>query len=101
MLRCKLQAIDMNDLRGVLAVTRLDRIRCDVVKTELSEESIKTRIEKQQRKWLSHLTRLCESRLEKWIRETRVKRGKIRGRPKETWNDEIVSILGSRGLTWT
>lgn len=64
--------------------------RNNLIRKELGVQSIITRIEMHQLKWLGHLTSMCEIRLVKCKWETRIKQEKFRGRLKDTWNNEIV-----------
>lgn len=76
-LRSQLKAIDMKYSREVLSVTRRDRITNYIIWKELGMNSVIQ-------------NRMCNSSLVKQIWEAKETGGKVRGRPKKTWNDKIL-----------
>ena len=56
-------------------------------------------IKTKQLKWYGHVQRIEEGRLSKEVMKWRPSgRGK-RGRPKLTWAEEIIGLMGEKGLT--
>ncbi|KAK4883851.1 hypothetical protein RN001_000122 [Aquatica leii] len=72
----------MKYLRGIMGVTKIDRVRNEEIRTTLKVESIKNTIERQQLRWFGHLNRMGNDRQTKVIWETKTSMKKPRGRPK-------------------
>nr|CAH7736900.1 unnamed protein product [Callosobruchus chinensis] len=98
--KSKIQALEMKYLRGVKGVTRRDKIRNEVIRSELGVKSVLQKIEENQLKWFGHLVRMDVTRPVKMVWQAREQRKRGRGRPRKTWNDTVASILKSRGLSW-
>ncbi|KAK4874304.1 hypothetical protein RN001_013664 [Aquatica leii] len=87
----------MKYLRGVIGITRLDRIRNDRVREELDEEPIINVIKRQQLKWFGHLVRMDEGRSPKEVWQARSEHKRKRGRPKKSWDNVITDNLKEKG----
>nr|CAH7736536.1 unnamed protein product [Callosobruchus chinensis] len=98
--KSKIQALEMKYLRVVKGVTRRDKIRNEVIRSELGVKSVLQKIEETQLKWFGHLVRMDVTRPVKMVWQAREQRKRGRGRPRKTWNDTVASILKSRGLSW-
>lgn len=96
-LESRIQSMEMKYLRGVMGVTRIDRVRNSDIREELKIPAITEFIEERQLSWWGHLQRAKEDRQVKRIWEARVKIKRGRGRPKESWEDAIVKALQRRG----
>uniref|UniRef100_A0A1Y1M3Z3 Reverse transcriptase domain-containing protein n=1 Tax=Photinus pyralis TaxID=7054 RepID=A0A1Y1M3Z3_PHOPY len=97
----KIQAIEMKYLRGVMGITRLDRCKNDIVRRELEVEPIIESIKRQQLKWFGHLMRMGEGRKTKNVWQARPWQKRKRGRPRKTWDNEILENLREKGLSWS
>ncbi|KAK4880498.1 hypothetical protein RN001_008644 [Aquatica leii] len=89
----------MKYLRRVKGVTRLDRIKNEIVREELKVVSVLDKIEEQQLKWFGHLCRVNEERPVKNIWEAKTIGKRTRGRPRKTWNDEIIKTQNVTEVT--
>ena len=98
--KSKIQAMEMRYLRKVKGVTRMDKIRNDIIREELGIESIMQKLDEQKLRWFGHLSRMMDNRPTKIIWESKTQKRASRGRPKRMWNDEIARILTKRETTW-
>ena len=98
-LKSHIQAMEMKYLRRVKGVTRADKIRNDVIRSELEVEPALKIIEQNQLKWFGHLQRLNDKRQVKKVWKTRTMPKRNRGRPIVTWNKMLEDILEQRGTT--
>ena len=99
-LRSKIQATEMRYLRKMKGITIMDKISNDKIREELEIESILEKVETQKLKWFGHIVRMCENKPTKNIWECKTPNKRNRGRPRLTWNDELVKILHKRNTTW-
>lgn len=98
--RNKLNSMEMRFLRKIQGKTRRDRIRNEVFREQLKIIPIQTTIEQSQIRWLGHIQRMGNERMVKRIYEAREVSKRKRGRPRNTWKEEVRSALEARGLTW-
>lgn len=96
----KLQTVEMKYLRAALGVTRRDRIRNDVIRTELEVEPLGKSIERNQLRWFGHLNRMNNRQQTKVIWQTKTLVKRPRGRPRQTWDNTVADILKERGTNW-
>ena len=98
-LKSKIQAAEMRFLRRIEGVKRIDKIRNEHIRNSLQLESIQNTIEKKQLSWYGHLTRMPDNRQTKIIWNARIKKGKTRGRPIKTWENNIEEILNRNNIS--
>ena len=98
--KSRIQAMEMRYLRKVKGKTRMDKIRNEKIREDLEVESVTDKLEIQKLKWFGHLIRMNTNRPTKQIWECRTQNKRSRGRPKQTWNDELAKILRKRETTW-
>lgn len=98
--KSRIQAAEMRYLRAIKGITRRDRIRNEIVRTELKVEPILSNIERQHLKWFGHLIRMEDQRQPKRIWQTKAQERRTRGRPKKKWNDVVAECLEGRKIDW-
>jgi Reverse transcriptase (RNA-dependent DNA polymerase)/Endonuclease-reverse transcriptase len=98
--KSKLQAAEMKYLRRSIGVTKMDKVRNEVIRSELKTESIQQFIEKRQLGWLGHLHRMNNEVPAKRVWEAKTMKKRRRGRPRETWDNAIGKILKHKKITW-
>lgn len=96
----KIQASEMKYLRGIMGVTKRDRLRNVEIRNELEVEPVKNTIERQQLRWFGHLSRMGNSRQPKIIWQTKTNIKRARGRPRRRWDETIADILKKRNRSW-
>lgn len=99
--KSKIRATEMKYLRRARGVTKLDRMRNEQIRADLKIESMEEYIEQRQLGWWGHLQRLSNTALVKRTWESKPQGKKKRGRPKETWDNIIATILKKKGKTCT
>lgn len=99
--KSKIQAIDMKFLRKIKGVTKLDKIRNEVILKELGVEGTEEVIGRNGLKWFGHLTRMADERPVKRVWRAKIQKEKRRGRPKKTWDNTIAQTLEEKGIAWT
>ena len=84
----KLTAVEMDYLRRSARRSRLERIRNEQIRREMSaEETVIERIEKKSLKWFGHLLRMEETRWAMRIFQWTPPGKQKRGRPHRSWNE--------------
>lgn len=95
----KLTAVEMDYLRRSARRSRLERIRNEQIRREMSaEETVIERIEKKSLKWFGHLLRMEETRWPKRIFQWTPPGKQKRGRPHRSWNEGIRRAMRERNL---
>lgn len=100
-LKSKVEACEMKILRKIEGVSRMDKIKSEVVRERLKVKGVLDKIETQQLRWFGHIVRMDENRTAKVIWEMATGGKRKRGRPRKTWNNEIAKTLMKKGLNWT
>ena len=97
--RSKMQAVQMDNLRGVLGVRRIDKMRNEYIRGLCGvENGVKERICESILRWFGHLERMDESRLVKRVYRGECVGNKRRGRPRTKWIKSVELCLEKRNL---
>lgn len=91
----------MKYLRGVMGITKRDRIRNDQIREHLKVQSLLDFIETRQVAWWGHLIRMNADRQVRRVWEAKAGEVKRRGRPRNTWDSNMGEILRKKGSSWT
>ncbi|XP_044744507.1 uncharacterized protein LOC123306527 [Coccinella septempunctata] len=95
-----MQAMEMKYLRKVKGITRMHRVRNDLIWEDIGIEPLQDFIEKRQLSWWGHLNRMNHERPARKVWEAKVTGKRRRGRPVTTWDKQMGKIIGERGQTW-
>ena len=98
--KSRIQAAEMTYLRRVKKITRMDRVRNEVVRQELGSQSVLDYIEQRQLAWWGHLQRMSPNRTPKQIWEARISGNRRRGRPRKSWDNIVTDIFKKRKITY-
>ncbi|KAJ4444571.1 hypothetical protein ANN_06366 [Periplaneta americana] len=80
-------------------VSRLDHIKSEEIRHRMdAEETVLNRIENKSLKWFDHVMRMGEDRWPKQIYQWKPPRRRGRGRPKKTWDSEVMEVMHKRAL---
>jgi uncharacterized Fe-S cluster-containing protein len=79
------EAAKMHFLRSVKGYTRLDKIHCEVIRKELEISEIQDMKSKYKQKWINHLERMDNTRLQKHALNYKPRGRKDCGRPRKRW----------------
>ena len=97
--RKKIEAVEMNCLRSICGVRRIDRVRNEEVRRVCGKErSVGMKIDQSVLRWFGHVERMNEERMVRRVYESSVHGTRRRGRPRKCWMDGVVNVLNERGL---
>ena len=97
--RQKLNVFEMRCLRSMAGVSRVDRVRNEVVRqrTGVGNE-LATRVDMNVLRWFGHVERMENGRLLKRVMNAKVNGRGARGRPRLGWMDGVKRALQDRGM---
>jgi hypothetical protein len=97
--RNKLLATEIDYLRRSERISRLDKIRNEAIRTKMGiKKNIAQEIEEQQLRWYGHVKRMEDGKIVKQVAELKPQGKRTRGRPINTWKDEIRESMKRREL---
>ena len=98
--RRKVNVIEIKCLRCLVVVSRLDRVRNEVVRWRAGIESeLASRADQRVLRWFGHVEGMDEYRMAKRMLMTEVSGGRVRGRPRLSWMDGVKVPMGNIGMT--
>ena len=90
---------EMKCLRSMTGVSRLDRVRNEVVRARTGvRRKLSARVDMNVLRWLSHVERMDNERLLKKIMNAKVGGRSARGRPRFGWMDGVKRALNDRRM---
>lgn len=93
----KLHTFEMNCLRKILGVTRLDRIRnVDIRERVGMKETVNNRIAIKRMRYFGHINRMHQSRLPAVLLHGYIQGNRSRGRPMKRWIEGIKADIAAR-----
>lgn len=95
----KLEVVEMRMLRWSCGVTRLDRIRNEVIRKKIRVMEVSKKIQERRLQWYGHVDRRDESYIGKRIESLIVRGRKGRGRPKKRWRNCVNEDLREKSLS--
>ena len=99
MFRSRVQAAEMRVLRLIDGVSRMDRLRNEMIQQRLGVESVLEYMERNQLRWFGHMQPMGDGRIPKrWHRWTPNIKRPI-GRPRKRWIDQVKQALERRRTT--
>ena len=97
--RQKLNVFEMKCLRSMTGVSRLDRVRNEVVRARTGvRRKLAARVDMNVLRWFSHVERMDNERLLKKVMNAKVDRSGARGRPRFGWMDGVKRALNVRRM---
>ena len=85
----KVQATQMNVLRRVQGVSRMERIRSEHIRQHLGQESVLEVIRRRQENWKGKLNEMSSDRVTKKVYVGEMEGRRPRGRPRMRWSDNF------------
>src|SRR5678815_5117333 len=96
--RSKVQRVQMDNLRGVLGVKRIDKMRNELIRELCGvKKGVNERINESTLRWFGHMERMNDSRLVKRMYSGEWVRIRPAGRPKKKWIESVNECLKERG----
>ena len=97
--RQKLNVFEMKCLRSMTGVSRLDRVRNEVVRARTGvRRELATRVDMNALRWFGHVERMDNERLLKKVMNAKVDGRSARGRPRFGWMDGVKRALNDRRM---
>ena len=99
-MRKTVNVLEMKGLRSLVGVTRMDRVRNEEVRrTAGIEREFASTADQRILRWFGHMERMDENRMARRVLMAEVSGGRVRGRPRLGWMDDVKVALGNRGMT--
>ncbi|KAI5731744.1 hypothetical protein M8J77_015349 [Diaphorina citri] len=92
----RMEVAEMRMLRWSCGVTRMDRIRNEVIRNKIKVTEITNKIQERRLQWFGHIERRDQDYIGKKIREMRVVGNRKRGRPKKKWMNCVNEDLRNK-----
>ena len=96
----KLAVTEMKMLRFMLGITRLDRVKNEEVRKKLNTGEVSTKLREARLRWPGHVWQREESFVVQRVMGMFVG-GRLRGRLKRRWKDNIKEDMTAQGLMET
>ena len=97
--RQKLNVFEMKCLRNMTGVSRLDRVRNEVVRARTGvRRELAARVDVNVLRWFGHVERMDNERLLKKVMNAKVDGRSARGRPRFGWMDGVKRALNDRRM---
>ena len=97
--RRKLNVFEMKCLRSMAGVSRMDRVRNEVVRMRTGVRGdLATRVDMNVLRWFGHVERMENDRLLKRVMNAEVSGRGARGRPRFGWMDGVKRAIRDRGM---
>lgn len=97
--RQKLNVFEMKCLRSMAGVSRVDRVRNEVVRVRTGvRNELAARVDMNVLRWFGHVERMENGCLLKKVMNARVDGRSTRGRPRFGWMDGVKKALGDRRI---
>ena len=97
--RQRLNVFEMRCLRSMAGVSRMDRVRNEVVRQRTDVNgTLANRVDRSVLRWFGHMERMEDERLVKRVMKARVSGRNNRGRPRFGWMNGVRNALNDRGI---
>ena len=97
--RKRLEAVEMNCLRNICGLRRIDRVPNVEIRRRCGKNvSVSQRIDQGVLRWFGHVERMGDERMAKGVYEFDVRGVRRRGRPRKCWMDVVKEVLARKGL---
>ena len=98
--RRKVNVLEMKCSRSLVGVSHMDRVRNEEVRRRAGiERELASRADQRVLRWFGHVERMDDYRMARRVLKAEVSRGRVRGRPRLGWMDDVKVALGNRGMT--
>ena len=92
--------LEMECLRSLVGVSRMDRVRNEEVRRRAGiERELASRAAQRVLRWFGNVERMDEYRMARRVLMVEVSGGRVRGKPRLGWMDGVKVALGNKGMT--
>ena len=95
----KMDVVEMRMLRWMTGITRLDRIRNDLVRGTTKVTEVSKKIQEKRLNWFGHVMRRNQEYVGRRMLEMDIPGRRRRGRPKRRWMECITADMEEKDLT--
>ncbi|KAI5751754.1 hypothetical protein M8J77_010552 [Diaphorina citri] len=95
----RLEVAEMRMLRWSLGVTRMDRIRNEVIRNKIKVTEVTKKTQERRLQWYGHVMRRDREYVGKRVRQIQVEGRRTRGKPKKKWEHCVNKDLEEKGLS--
>ena len=96
--RKRVEAVEVNCLRNICGLNRLDRVPNVEIRRCGKNVSVGQRVDQGLLRWFGHVERMGDERLVKRVYESDIRGVRRRGRPRKSWINGVKETLEKRGL---
>jgi len=98
--RKKLNVFEMKCLRSMIGVSRMDRVRNELVRERTGVmNDLAGRVDRCVLRWFGHVERMNEERMVKRVMNSSMSGRRPRGRPKFAWMNGVKRAVNARGMS--
>uniref|UniRef100_A0A914XRT6 Uncharacterized protein n=1 Tax=Plectus sambesii TaxID=2011161 RepID=A0A914XRT6_9BILA len=95
----RMKTTEMRMLRWMCGLTRLDRVRNEVVRRMVGVAEITGKMQEGRLRWFGHVTRRPEDYIGNITQKIEVEGRRPRGWPKKRWSDTVAEVLRAVAAT--
>ena len=97
--RRKANVLEMECLRSLVGVSRMDRVRKEEVRRRVRiQRVLASRADQRVLRWFGHVERMDEYHMARRVLMVEVSVGRVRDGPRLVWMDGVKVALGNRGV---
>ena len=98
--RRKMNVLEMKCLRSLFGVSRMDIVRNEEVRRRAGiSRELESRADQRVLRWFGPVERMDDNRMARRVLMAEVSGGRVRGRPRLGWMDDVKVALRNRGMT--
>ena len=98
--RRKVNVLEMNCLRSMVEVARMNRVRNEEVRRRAGiEMELASRADQRVLKWFGHVERINDCCMARRVLMAEISGGLVQGKPRLGWMDSVKVALVNRGMT--
>ena len=98
--RKRIEAVEMNCLRNICGVRRIDRVSNAEIRRRCGKSGgVSQKMDQGVLRWFGHVERMGDERLARRVYESHVRGTRRRGRPRKCWMNGVNELLERKGMS--
>jgi hypothetical protein len=77
-----------------------DKIRNETIRRNLGVPPLQIEIEESRLRWAGHVSKMGGDRIAQKVFEAKAQGGRLMGRPRQTWKEQMSIVMAGRGINW-